>query len=165
MGQKFDSVGESSESKPNRQKMDTNYCKILTLGTGFSGKSTLYFQVNKLNNSQEEEMFKITESYVSAVLSNLNDLTCEVGQIAIDKFSDKFEDEKIIDQINHLKSLELNTFSFVKEGVDLEQSKKNHAKVLKDTKDYKIFAQIWNEPIMWEVFRTEPLLTRFDGSD
>ena len=110
-------------------------------------------------------MMKITESYVSAVFSNINDLTVETGLVAIEKYSDKFENQNMIDAIKFLHSLELNTFSFVKEGIDQEQTKKNTAKVMKDTKDYKIWAQIWKEPVMWEVFKTEPLSTRFDGSD
>ena len=166
MGNKVDGKGilasvnngfDEEQLDPSGQQTLIYSCKLLMLGTGFSGKSTLYYQLSKkffnltiLGRNVKYSQEDLIKTYVDHIIRNILIITTEVGQICIDK-EKKFKNPKSIEYMDELlKIVKQNDFYVVTQN-------------LQKTKQY--YPVIWEEEVMREVFSTKEGFDYFDGSE
>jgi hypothetical protein len=133
-------------------------CKLLMLGTGFSGKSTLYYQLTK-------KFFNLTiqgpninyshldfiKTYSDHIIRNILIITAEVGRICMKNHLEEFKNPESLKYLDILiETIKKQDFQSVSQS--LHQTK-------------KYYPIIWEEEVMRKVFATKEGFDYFDGSE
>lgn len=107
------SPGQSIKNMPRTNSVSTGSCNCLLLGTGFSGKSTLFFQLVKLDQTQKKTYKEISTGMIPTIYYNTFNLTFftadEVSKNG--KFSSP-ETAKYIEKLKKSVSSELDPRGF-----------------------------------------------------
>eukprot|EP01080_Neovahlkampfia_damariscottae_P008067 gene8067-12528_t len=148
---------DEDQLDPGNNENTLYSCKLLMLGTGFSGKSTLYYQLSKkffnltiLGRNVKYSQEDLIKTYVDHIIRNILIITTEIGQICLDK-GKKFKNPKSGEYMDELlKIVKQNDFYAVTQN-------------LQQTKQY--YPVIWEEEVMREVFSTKVDFDYFDGSE
>jgi hypothetical protein len=128
------------------------------LGTGFSGKSTLYYQLTKkffnlmvqgpnINYSHLD----FIKTYSDHIIRNILIITAEVGRICIKNHLEEFKNPESLKYLDILiETIKKQDFQSVSQS--LHQTK-------------KYYPVIWEEEVMRKVFATKEGFDYFDGSE
>eukprot|EP01080_Neovahlkampfia_damariscottae_P000216 gene216-4462_t len=174
MGNKFDSSGDLVKESENPKRKKTNFknsppVKCLLAGTGFSGKSTLYFQVNCLINGVQGEK-KLKPQYVSGIYHNILLTTSELGKYIIEqKGENSFKDSETVSNLKKIDELRelsgddpLNVEKYIN-FMEENPKKKDNPYTDPPCEIRQCFVKIWEDETMREYFKQKEGFDYFDG--